>query len=121
MKIGDIIEVEGVRYIAQQETLACRDCYFDGKTKIDCYKEFGCKSEDNVIFIAVPAELLRKIEQLEKQNEFLKKKLYDIQQYIEHKKVCGKSVNFSDADLITNEIMDELEDILYWEEWLKWY
>ena len=116
MKIGDIIEVEGVRYIAQQETLACRGCYFDGKTKIDCYKEFGCKSEDNVIFIAVPAELLRKIEQLEKQNEFLKKKLYDIQQYIEHKKVCGKSVNFSDADLITNEIMDELEDILYWEE-----
>ena len=113
MKIGEIIEVEGVKYIAQQETLACRGCYFDRETKIDCYKEYGCKSQDNVIFIAVPAELLRKIEQLEKQTEILKKKLYDIQQYIENKKVYGKSVNFSDADLITNEIMDELEEILY--------
>ena len=72
MKIGEIIEVEGVQYIAQQETLACRGCYFDRETKIDCYKEYGCKSQDNVIFIAVPAELLRKIEQLEKQIEMMK-------------------------------------------------
>ena len=72
MKIGDIIEVEGVQYIAQQETLACRGCYFVNRVDIDCYKEYGCKSQDNVIFIAVPAELLRKIEQLEKQIEMMK-------------------------------------------------
>jgi hypothetical protein len=33
--------------------------------------------------------------------------------YVEYKKVYGKSVNFSDADLITNEIMNELEEILH--------
>ena len=56
------------------------------------------------------------IQYFKKENEILKKKLDDIQQYIENKKVYGKSVNFSDADLITNEIMDELEDIIYEEE-----
>ena len=73
MKIGEIIEVEGVQYIAQQEILACRGCYFDGETKIDCYKEYGCKSEDNVIFIEIPTELLRKIEQLEKRIEMMRR------------------------------------------------
>ena len=77
MKIGEIIEVEGVQYIAQQETLACRGCCFDGKTKIDCYKEFGCESQDNVIFVEIPIELLIKIEQLESELNFLKKKLYN--------------------------------------------
>ena len=71
MKIGEIIEVEGVQYIAQREKLACRGCYFDSQTKIDCYKEYGCKSQDNVIFVEIPLELLRKIEQLEKQIEFM--------------------------------------------------
>ena len=69
MKIGEIIEVEGVQYIAQREKLACRGCYFDSQTKIDCYKEYGCKSQDNVIFVEIPLELLRKIEQLEKRIE----------------------------------------------------
>ena len=77
MKIGEIIEVEGVQYIAQQETLACRGCCFDRKTKIDCYKEFGCESQDNVIFVEIPIELLIKIEQLESELNFLKKKLYN--------------------------------------------
>ena len=48
--------------------------------------------------------------------EDLKQKLDDVQQYIEHKKVYGKSVNFSDAELVTNEIMNELEELLYWKE-----
>ena len=48
--------------------------------------------------------------------EDLRQKLDDVQQYIEHKKVCGKSTNFSDAELITNEIMNELEEFLYWKE-----
>ena len=48
--------------------------------------------------------------------EGLKQKIDDIEQYVEHKKVCGKSSNFSDEDLITNEIMNELEEILYWKE-----
>ena len=44
----------------------------------------------------------------------LRQKIDDIEQYVEHKKVCGKSSNFSDEDLKTNEIMNELEEILYW-------
>ena len=73
MKIGEIIEVEGVQYIAQREKLACRGCYFDSQTKIDCYKEYGCKSQDNVIFVEIPLELLRKIEQLEKAKKVFEK------------------------------------------------
>ena len=73
MKIGEIIEVKGVTYITQQETLACRGCCFDGQEKIDCYKKFGCKSQDNIIFVEVPLELIEKIEQLEKQIEMMKK------------------------------------------------
>ena len=46
----------------------------------------------------------------------LRQKIDDIEQYVEHKKVCGKSSNFSDEDLTTNEIMNELEEILYWKE-----
>ena len=72
MKIGEIIEVEGVKYIAQKEILACKWCYFDNQANTDCYKEFGCRSEDKVIFVEVPLELLRKIEELEKQIEMMK-------------------------------------------------
>ena len=72
MKIGEIIEVEGVKYIAQEEILACKWCYFDNQAKINCYKEFGCRSEDKVIFVKIPVELIEKIEQLEKQSELMK-------------------------------------------------
>ena len=72
MKIGEIIEVEGIKYIAQKEILACKWCYFDNQANIDCYKEFGCRAEDKVIFVEIPVELLRKIEQLEKQIELMK-------------------------------------------------
>ena len=72
MKIGDIIEVEGVKYIAQEEILSCRGCYFDNQAEIDCYKDFGCKTEDDVIFVKIPVELLRKTEQLEEQIELMK-------------------------------------------------
>ena len=44
---------------------------------------------------------------IEKENEILKKKLDDIQQYIENKKVYGKSVNFSDADLIKSKLCSD--------------
>ena len=73
MKIGEIIEVEGVKYIAQEEILSCRGCYFDNQAEIDCYKEFGCKTQDDVIFVKIPLELIEKIEQLEKQIELMKK------------------------------------------------
>ena len=29
MKTGEIIEVEGVKYIAQEEILACKGCHFE--------------------------------------------------------------------------------------------
>ena len=82
--------------------------YFKKENKLLLEVTQELKSRRNII-----TELEEKIEQKEKENEILKKKLYDIQQYIEHKKVCGKSINFSDADLTTNEIMEELEEILY--------
>ena len=63
MKIGEIIEVEGVRYIAQEEILACKGCYFEYPDNADCYDKFGCKSEDKVIFVKIPVELIEKIEQ----------------------------------------------------------
>ena len=72
MKIGEVIEVEGVKYIAQEEILACRYCYFDCPGHSDCYDKFGCRSEDKVIFIEIPLELLGKIDQLEKQIELMK-------------------------------------------------
>ena len=72
MKIGEIIEVEGVKYITQKEILACKWCCFDNQANIDCYKEFGCRAEDKVIFVKIPLELIRKIEQLEKQIEMMK-------------------------------------------------
>ena len=72
MKIGEIIEVEGVKYIAQEEILACRGCYFDNQAEIDCYKDFGCRAQDDIIFVKIPVELLEKIEQLEKQIELMK-------------------------------------------------
>lgn len=73
MKIGEIIEVEGVKYIAQEEILACKGCHFEYPDNVDCYKEFGCRSEDKIIFVKLPLELLRKTEQLEKQIEEMKK------------------------------------------------
>ena len=71
MKIGEIIEVEGVKYIAQEEILACNGCHFEYPDNADCYDKFGCRSEDKVIFIKIPLELLRKTEQLEKQIELM--------------------------------------------------
>ena len=82
MKIGEIIEVEGVKYIAQKEILACKWCYFDNQAEIDCYKEFGCKTEDDVIFVKIPLELLRKTEELEEDVEIL-----------QHNYNCKKSEN----------------------------
>ena len=72
MKMGEIIEVEGVKYIAQEEILSCRGCYFDNQAEIDCYKEFGCKTQDDTILVKIPVELLRKIKQLEEQIELMK-------------------------------------------------
>ena len=69
MKIGEIIEVEGVKYIAQEEILACKGCHFEYPDNADCYDKFGCRSEDKVIFVKIPLELIEKIEQLEKQIE----------------------------------------------------
>ena len=71
MKIGEIIEVEGVKYIAQEEILACKGCYFEYPDNENCYDKFKCKSQDKVIFVEIPVELLRKIEQLEKQIELM--------------------------------------------------
>ena len=71
MKIGDIIEVDGVKLIAQEEILACRGCYLEFQNNIHCYNAFGCKTRDYVIFVKIPIELLEKIEQLEKQIEFM--------------------------------------------------
>ena len=72
MKIGEIIEVEGVKYIAQKEILACKWCYFEYPDNADCYDKFGCRSQDKIIFVKIPLELLEKIEQLEKQIELMK-------------------------------------------------
>ena len=115
------ITVEEVVYeVVKEEAIKnCRGCFlYEFTDEIEeCVKITGidCRKE-KIIFLKTPAKFVEKIEQLEKQTEILKEKLYDIQQYIEHKKVCGKSINFSDADLTTNEIMNELEEILYWEE-----
>jgi hypothetical protein len=73
VKIGEIIEVEGVKYIAQEEILACKYCDFDYSDNVDCYDKFGCRSEDKIIFVKIPLELIEKIEQLEKQIEEMKK------------------------------------------------
>jgi hypothetical protein len=73
MKAGDIVELEGEKYIVQDEILACRYCHFDTIENMDCYNKFGCKSQDQVIFVKIPIELVEKIEQLEKQIEMMKK------------------------------------------------
>lgn len=72
MKIGEIIEIEGEKYITQKEILACRHCHFCNLTEIDCYKEYGCRAQDGIIFVKIPIELLEKIEQMEKQIEMMK-------------------------------------------------
>ena len=72
MKIGEIIEFEGEKYIAQEEILACRYCHFDTIENMDCWNKFECKSQEQVIFVKIPIELLEKIEQLEKQIEMMK-------------------------------------------------
>ena len=82
MKIGEIIEVEGVKYIAQQEIFVCEGCHFDYPDNVDCYDKFGCKSEDDIILVKTPIELLRKIEQLEEEIEIL-----------QHNYNCKKSEN----------------------------
>lgn len=71
MKIGEIIEVEGVKYIAQEEILGCKDCCFEERSD-DCYSRFCCKENDYIIFVKIPLELLEKIEQLENQIEKMK-------------------------------------------------
>lgn len=71
MKIGEIIEIEGEKYITQKEILACRHCHFCNLTEIDCYKEYGCIAQDGIIFVKIPIELIEKIEQLEKQIEIM--------------------------------------------------
>ena len=72
MKAGEIIEIEGEKYIVQEEILACRYCHFDTIENMDCYNKFGCESQDQVIFVKIPIELIEKIEQLEKQIEMMK-------------------------------------------------
>lgn len=72
MKAGDIVELEGEKYIVQEEILACRYCHFDTIENMDCYNKFGCKSQDGIIFVKIPIELIEKIEQLEKQIEMMK-------------------------------------------------
>jgi hypothetical protein len=71
MKAGDIVELEGEKYIVQDEILACRYCHFDTIENMDCYNKFGCKSQDQVIFVKIPIELVEKIEQLKKQIEMM--------------------------------------------------
>ena len=71
MKIGEIIEVDGVKLIAQKGILACRDCYFEYASEINCFKKLGCCGNNSIIFVKIPLELLEKIEQLEKQIEFM--------------------------------------------------
>ena len=66
MKIGEIIEVEGVKLITQKEIHGCKTCYFDTKT-IDYCNNLDCKTNDCIIFVKIPLELLEKIEQLENQ------------------------------------------------------
>lgn len=73
VKIEEIIEVEGVKYIAQEEILVCKGCHFEYLDNVDCYKEFGCRSEDKIIFVKIPLELIKKNEQLEKQIKEMKK------------------------------------------------
>ena len=65
MKIGEIIEFEGEKYIAQEEILGCRHCHFDNQVGIDCYKEYGCKSQEQVILVKIPIELIEKMTTLE--------------------------------------------------------
>jgi hypothetical protein len=65
MKIGEIIEIEGEKYIAQEEVLVCKYCHFVNRVDIDCYKEYGCKSQDQVIFVKIPIELIGKSTTLE--------------------------------------------------------
>ena len=72
MKIGEIIEEYGMKYIAQKEIFGCEDCYFEERINPNCYNKFGCKSQDKVILIKIPLELLEKIEQLENQIEQMK-------------------------------------------------
>ena len=70
MKIGEIIEVEGVKLIVQEGILGCRDCYLEYANDINCEKEFICREHESIL-VKIPLELLEKIEQLEKQIEFM--------------------------------------------------
>ena len=73
MKVGDIIENEGEKFIAQDEIriCSCTGCYFDGDDMcLDEEKKF-CEG-DRIILIKIPVELIEKIEQLEKQIEKMK-------------------------------------------------
>ena len=73
MKIGEIIEVDGVKYIAQNDNrCGCDGCSFLSE-EIVCHnvRKFEC-NEHGSIMIKVPIELIEKIEQLEKQIELMK-------------------------------------------------
>ena len=73
MKTGEIIEVEGVKYIAQNDNrYGCDGCSFNSEEFI-CHnvKKFEC-NEHGSIMIKIPLELIEKIEQLEKQIELMK-------------------------------------------------
>ena len=68
-------------------------------------------------------QIYKKITNLETEKRLLSTELknlteiiINIESYIENKKVHGKSVNFSERDIIINEIIEELEEIIYQEE-----
>ena len=44
------------------------------------------------------------------------KMIKEILEYLENKKVYGKSINFSERDITINEIVEEIEEIIYQEE-----
>jgi hypothetical protein len=75
VKIGEIIEVEGVKYIAEnaisKNGINCFACSFYNINCGKIVKETNCV-KNKIIFVKIPLELLRKIEQLEKQIELMK-------------------------------------------------
>ena len=70
MKIGEIIEVDGVKYIAQNDNrYGCDGCSFNSEEFVwKNVKKFECNEHGSII-VKIPLELLEKIEQLEKQIE----------------------------------------------------
>ena len=71
MKIGETIEIENVKYIAQKEIFGCTGCNFDNQCHTNYYNNFNCV-ENGIILVKIPLELLEKIEQLENQIQQMK-------------------------------------------------